>query len=385
MRIVTNNIFIILFSFACLSNTGYTQAPLSNKAAVSVLTCDPGNELYSTFGHTGLRIFDPAQNLDVIFNYGMFSFKTPGFYTKFLRGKLDYHLGMQNYGNFLREYDYYSRSVYEQKLDLDSLERQKVFDFLLNNIKKENRTYKYDFFFDNCSTRPRDVFSNSLGVVFSEEESDKTFRNLLDEFLPGLPWSDFGIDLVIGSRADKKASDMHQTFLPAYLMKSLENIKIGGKDFVKSTNTILDFSEEQKARFKRPWFTPMLVFVLFLLLEFFLYFFVDHNNKALILYDKLWFLVLGLSSLLLFVMWFFTDHIATKANWNLLWIHPLYLYLAFRKPKNAAKWVLILSAVLTGAALAGWSFIPQQFHLAFIPIILLLILKLNRWWKNEKV
>jgi len=385
MRTFSIQILYFLFFQCLITYAVQGQEELSSQAELSVLTCDPGNELYSTFGHTGIRVNDPAYNLDIVFNYGMFSFKTPGFYRKFLRGKLDYHLGIQKYGDFLREYNYYSRSVYEQKLNLDSIQRQQVFAFLKNNAKKENRTYKYDFFFDNCSTRPRDVFVNSLGIEFHEQAKEKTFRNLLDEFLPGLPWSDFGIDLVIGSRADKKATDLHQTFLPAYLMKSLDEKEIGKENFVKSTSTILDFSKEQKQRFTRPWLTPMLFFVVLLLLEILLFFFVSNKNRWLKFYDKLWFLLMGLSSLLLFVMWFFTDHIATKANWNLLWIHPLYLILAFRSRTTAPKIILILSFVLTASALVFWLLIPQQLHLAFVPIILLLLMKLLRWWKIEHV
>ncbi len=380
LRYLFSCLFLVVFCITKLT----AQQPLSKQAEISLLTCDPGNELYSTFGHSGIRINDPSQKLDIVFNYGMFSFETPGFYRKFLRGKLDYHVGMQSYGNFLRNYNYYKRSVYEQKLHLDSLQKQEVFDFLLNNVKEENRSYKYDFFFDNCSTRIRGVFANSLGIVFSEQESDKTFRNLLDEFLPGLPWSDFGIDLVIGSRADKKASDTHQTFLPAYLMESIDDKKIAEANFVASTDTILDFAEEQKQRFTRPWFTPMLVFIAFLILELLILFFVDKRAGWLKWYDKLWFLVLGLSSVLLFVMWFFTDHIATKANWNLLWIHPLYLYLASKNPLSAKREVIVASGVLTGMALVGWFVIPQQFHLAFIPIMIILLLKLWRWLNSDR-
>lgn len=384
MQISLKQILVFYF-FLCFNITyGLTQKPLSPNAEISVLTCDPGNELYSTFGHTGLRVVDPGQELDIVFNYGIFSFKEKGFYTKFLRGKLNYYLGIQAYGRFLREYNHFSRSVVEQKLNLDSLQRQKVFDFLVNNAKKENREYKYDFFYDNCSTRQRDVFTNTLGIQFSENESDKTFRDLLDEFLPGMPWSDFGIDLVIGSRADKQASDKHQTFLPEYFMKSLEDKEINGSKFINSTRTILDFDEAQELRFQRPWFTPMLVFTLLLVLELLLFFFA-RKSKWLKIYDKLWFLVVGLSSLLLFVMWFFTDHIATKANWNLLWIHPLYLYLVFKSEHSASKILLIISAVLTASALLGWMIIPQRYHLAFIPIILLLLIKLYRWYRAEQV
>ena len=354
--------------------------PLSSSAQISILTCDPGNELYSTFGHTGIRVMDPQLGLDSVFNYGIFDFKTEGFYIKFLRGKLDYILGKQSYSRFLREYNYYKRSVYEQVLDLDSIDRQKVYDFLTHNALKENRAYKYDFFFDNCSTRPKDVLEKSVGIPFNTEPSNKSFRNLLDEFLPGLPWSDFGIDLVIGSIADRKATQFESTFLPAYFMKALDTRKNGSTDLVKGKSTILDFSKEMQTRFKRPWFTPMLVFGILLCIEVLIFLFVKKKSRLVIAYDRLWYIIMGLASVLLLIMWFLTDHLATKANWNILWVHPFFLILGFRKSYINNRILLLVSASLLILTLIGWSLIPQQFHYAFIPIICILLLKLFRWF-----
>ena len=365
-------IFISLFV-----NASFAQAALSNDAQISLLTCDPGSELYSTFGHTAIRVKDKKNGMDVAFNYGIFDFDTPGFYRKFLRGKLDYMLGAYPYDGFMREYRRDKRSVTEQILDLDSLQKEQVFAFLVDNAKEENRFYKYDFFFDNCSTRPRDVFQNILGLTLDKEPSEKTFRDQLDEFLPGLPWSDFGIDLVIGAVADQKASPFHQTFLPDYLMNALDN----SDGLVANKSFIIDHSEERIKRFKQPIFTPSLVFGVLLLLELVLVFLYRTKKiKWIQNYDWAWFWVMGLSALLLIFMWFGTDHIATKQNWNLLWISPLYMVYLLAKNDKLKKLSLVTLMASTLLSLFFWPLIPQSFHHAFLPIMLIMMIKLIRSW-----
>jgi len=351
------------------------QDTLSEVAQISILTCDPGSELYSTFGHTGIRVLDRAQDLDIVFNYGIFDFDTPGFYSKFLRGKLDYKIGAYSFAGFLREYQTQNRHVTEQVLDLDQTQNQKIFSYLKTNLLPENRYYKYDFFFDNCSTRARDIFINALGVDVSKTETEKTYRDLLDEFLPGLVWSDFGIDLVIGAVADDKASFYHQTFLPDYLMHTVDELKINQAPLVVDRNTILDFKETRAERFTPGWFTPLKLFTFLMLLELLFFFFLRKQpNLWLNIYDRIWYFVLGASGLLILFMWFGTDHLATKQNWNLLWLNPLFLCLAFFKSKN--KLLIFTLIGFTLACLVFWSVIPQAFHIAFAPILVTTLLKL---------
>ena len=378
MRFVIYYIILLCFTFANIANS---QSTLSSNSEISLLTCDPGSELYSTFGHTAIRVKDVQNKIDVAFNYGIFDFDTPGFYTKFLRGKLDYMLGAYPYDSFMREYRRDKRSVTEQVLELDSLQKNQIFQFLVNNAKKENRYYKYDFFFDNCTTRSRDLFTSTLGIVFSKETSDKTFRDLLDEFLPGLVWSDFGIDLVIGAIADRNCSPYHQTFLPDYMMKAVDNIE----GVVSEKAYIIDHSAEREKRFKPSIFTPLLLFGILLLLEFAsLFIFKTSESKWVNWYDKAWFWIAALSSLLLFFMWFGTDHMATKQNWNLLWINPLYLVLVLSRNERLNRIVLISLMVCTLCALFFWTLIPQNYHQAFLPMMIILMIKLIREWNRLK-
>jgi len=369
--------FTLILQFLLLSLVSEAQIILSSDAQISLLTCDPGSELYSTFGHTAIRVKDPEQKLDVAFNYGIFDFDTPGFYSKFLRGKLDYMLGAYPYDSFMHEYRRDKRSVTEQVLLLDSLKKQTLFDFLANNAKKENRYYKYDFFFDNCSTRPRDVFESVMDLQLDKADIDKSFRDLLDEFLPGMPWADFGIDLVIGAVADQKATEYHQTFLPEYLMTSLDQ----KEGFVANKKVIIDHSKEREERFKASIFSPTLLFGLLLLLELiFLLLLKSKESRWINLYDKTWFIIMAFSSIVLLFMWFGTDHIATKQNWNLLWISPAYVLIPLIKDVNRRKQLFFFLLGSNILAVVSWTLIPQNYHQAFLPIMLIMIIKL---WRHK--
>ena len=166
---------------------------------VSLITVGPGSDLYSKFGHSAIRLNDPDQNLDIAYNYGTFDFNTPNFYPKFVRGKLDYILSVDPTKPLLRYYFRTGREVIEQKLLLSPSEVQYLADFLAENYKPENRTYQYDFFYDNCATRIRDVLEDTRPSLQLEEHSSskKVYRDLLIEKLQGDPLILLGINLIL--------------------------------------------------------------------------------------------------------------------------------------------------------------------------------------------
>ena len=173
------------------------QIQLSNKAEISIITCGPTQaELYSAFGHSAIRVHDSLNQIDAAYNYGLFSFDQPNFYLNFARGSSFYILGVQSYPDFRYTYIYYNRSLHEQKLNLTPEQKQKVFDFLQWNALPENKSYRYDYFYDNCATRVRDVFNKTLkGEVRFDStyiKTDYTIRNLTDLYLQqqplGRPW-----------------------------------------------------------------------------------------------------------------------------------------------------------------------------------------------------
>lgn len=258
---------------------------------ITLLTCDSGDQLYSTFGHSAIRVLNEKTGEDMVYNYGTFDQNTPGFYVKFMRGKLPYRLSKSTYAAFLYEYNYFKRGVKEQVLNLDSDQELEMIAFLENNYLPENREYAYDFFFDNCATRIRDLIPEvAPGSSWSTETSDVTFRDLLHEFLSGMPWSEFGIDLIIGAVADQQCDVEDQMFLPRYLYNQFASANVGpDSELVNETHQILIFEEEAVARRAKPWFTPHIIFLLLIFIELAIVFLIKKKSKAVQWYNKLFF------------------------------------------------------------------------------------------------
>ncbi|MEZ4884095.1 MAG: DUF4105 domain-containing protein [Chitinophagales bacterium] len=377
-----------LFIVSCLlcmwTPTSMAAPQLSNQAEVSLMTCDAGEDLYAAFGHSAIRVHDPVQGIDNVYNYGTFDFDTPGFYVKFMRGKLNYKMDRDPFRQFYYAYNVRNRAVVQQTLALDSTVKQQLFDKLEINYLPENRFYLYDFFFDNCSSRIRDIFVEVLGdsLVFESEfiEKEKTFRQLLDQNLTSKQWADFGIDLALGADVDQIAEPINYMFLPEYLESAFDNAFIlnnGEKiPFVKQKTTIVDKPPLSKDYpfWQRPIFVFSLLFVLILLWSYF-----RPPNFDKLYLDKILFLIVGLAGLILFLLWFATDHSTTDNNFNILWANPIHLLsfiLLFKAQKiKRLNLYFLFFAILNTAFLLLWSFLPQAMHIAFIPIMLTIILR----------
>lgn len=350
-------------------------AQLSNDATISILTCRAGDEVENIFGHTAIRVVDPATQKDEVYNYGTYDFNKPNFMWKFLRGELEYKLSGSTFSNFIRTYQYQKRSVFEQVLNLDRAQRNKIYNTIQENYKPENREYIYEFFFDNCSTRTRDLIEdNIVGADFPDVVTRQlTFREMLDQHNYIKPWIDFGMDLLVGTVADREATVAEQMFLPEFLFDNFERSSIVHEPLVSKTHLIANYEQEAKERERIPFFSPALFFGLLLLLELILLVKSVKGSKALRAYDNLWYFLVGIGSLVLIFMWFGTIHITTKGNLNVLWMNPLFLLLAFSKKSLLKKICLILLTISLFAA----AFV-QDYHIASVLIILILFMKLLR-------
>ena len=204
------------------------QLSFSDSSVISLITCSPGEEVYAKFGHTGIRIVDPQTSLDVIFNYGIFSFETENFYYKFIKGETDYYLGVSTTSLFLSEYKRRNSMVWEQIINLTPVEKRNLINALLENYQPENRKYRYNFIFDNCATRPRVKIINSIDgfVSFNETVSQKTFRQWVGDYVGEDTWVKFGIDMVFGMDADVEATQLESMFLPEILMNEFQSGKV---------------------------------------------------------------------------------------------------------------------------------------------------------------
>lgn len=328
-----------------LLTTGTSHAATdSSRLQISLITCAPGAELYSVFGHTALRIVDSAANTDIIYNYGTFNFDDPDFYSKFVRGKLMYFLSQQSFPDFLYEYAYFKRGVTEQVLQLSPIEKKEIQLSLFENVREENRYYKYDFLYDNCATRLRDIiFKTNKDNAFEPKafaENGTTFRDYLHNYLSRaeMQWTTLGIDLLLGIGADKTMTTAESMFLPDYLAQGVSlaikgSVKLVERDQVHLPNA-------QDLPIKLPfWQTPLFFFSFLAFLVVLPSFF---RSKAIASFqsimDRIIFVLSGLLGLLLLFMWFGTDHQSFASNLNLVWAMPINLLVAF-SIKRSRKWL----------------------------------------------
>jgi hypothetical protein len=373
--------FILFFSFPAIFLHVKAQPPSDScDIRISLLTCTPGKELYSTFGHSALRVINNADHSDLIFNYGTFDFEDPDFYWKFVRGKLLYFVSIDSYDDFVALYKYEGRGITEQVLDLSCDEKQNLLAALFENAKEENKYYKYDFLYDNCTTRLRDMVAKYSEETLTTKNirpyTGVTFRKMIHEYLNrnNQYWSKFGIDLIMGSRADKKTSNQEAMFLPEYLLKAFDSSNIGNKKLVTEKISVLDPSIQEK---RNRIFSPLVLFS-FLFLMILLLSFIKTNwrNTFFRYFDFMLFFLYGLLGGLLLFLWFFTDHHVFGNNLNILWAFPGHAIIAFyigKKRKWLRYYFLITSVVITILSIFGEG--PQEMNNAFFPLIILLLLR----------
>ena len=349
---------------------------LSDESQISVITCGPGVELYSSFGHTAFRVQDPIRGIDVVYNYGTFDFNTPNFYLKFARGKLLYSLSRQRFENFLYTYQLENRWVKEQILELGEEDKNKIFQFLENNYKPENRDYKYDFLNENCSTKIPEILSLVLGnnMVFHSDHltESMTFRDLIQSYLYWNSWASFGIDLALGAVIDRAAEPDEYMFLPDYVLYQVNNTSYGDNSLLNRQRTVLDLSNGHAVTF----FTTSPLFWLLILLFFTLTITViDYRNDTRSRWlDFVLLLVSGLAGIFMIFLWFFTDHTATASNYNILWAFPANAVIAFymkgkgRLESWIPKYFQVLLGLL-GLMIVFWVTGVQRYH----PLALLIL------------
>jgi len=350
---------------------------LSDSATISLLTVVPGEELYSAFGHTGIRVTDHKQGFDVVFNYGTFDFDQPGFYVNFTMGKMLYMMGIDRFEDFKYQYEHYEkRRVTEQVLNLTTDDKQQIFKFLDWNAQSENRNYRYDFFWDNCCTRPRDIFEKQLGnriqYNYSSFDTTKTMRQTLKPYVANMPWVDFGFDLILGLPCEIKATPRNQTFLPDKLEQLYEHTTVNGQPFVTAHNVIVDLPF-QPAPFKG--ITPIMVTFGLLMLALALGFIERIKNIHFWWFDFLIFFAFGLLGMLFTFLGLFSEHYSVPKNLNCLWLIPTHFivcFFLFKKQKPVwLQYYFAATFVLMLLLLVVWKWNPQPYNLAVLPLILL--------------
>ncbi len=371
-------LFLLTFLILLIFQSKIQAQQLNPEATISILTCNPGKDVYSMYGHTAIRICDPAQKLDAVFNYGVFSFETPNFMYRFAKGQTDYLMVSQRFSSFIPEYEQDKRSVYEQVLNLSPEGKNQLFQALLVNARPENREYRYNFFMDNCATRIRDMIERNAGaqVQFTDNHPTDSYRDLIKKFHHSFRWIDLGIDLLVGKKADEPVSAYGQMFLPEYLQNQFEKaeITIDGKaqPLVLETRTLVDYPNS-KLNSDLLW--PVFVFCLLFLLTVVISVRGFLRKKKPDWIDYWLFSLSGLAGLIIGWFTLYSEHPAMSPNYNLLWAFPINLLFVFiwriKKWRKYSRYYFWLAGSLLLLAFV----FGQQFNPAVYLIILTLLVR----------
>ena len=374
----------LLFTFLLLaiSITSKSQVQLSVYSEISIVTADAGNELFEAFGHSAIRIKDPVLQLDLVYNYGIFDFNAPNFYTNFTKGRLLYKLGRYQFKYFLESYKQDKRWVKQQVLNLTQQQRQAFFMYLEKNASPQNATYLYDPFFNNCASKLKDITTTILGdkVEFNDKEIEKelSFRTLMNREIHWNTWGGFGINLALGSKLDKTANLQQYMYLPDYVYTIFKNSTVYFKNqkqpLVKKEELLLDFPNRKQSI---PFISPLLVFSIIALLGIFITYRDNKNQKRTEWLDTILLITTGLVGFLIVFLWFFTDHSTTPNNFNVLWAFAPNLIIVFLLNKGK-KWLstyFIFLLFLLVIIPIIWITNIQHFPIAVIPLLILLFVR----------
>lgn len=350
--------FLLLTLLLINLNNGFAQnITLSDKTTISVVTCDAGTQLHSLFGHTALRINDPINNFDAVYNFGYFDFNTPNFYLKFIKGDMQYFAAVDSFEDFLLQYIYEQRGVYEQVLNIPAIQKQRIFDDLNRILQSEERFYTYKFIDRNCTTMIVDLLNRNMDVKIPNQIASKseTYRKILYGYVANHFYENLGISIIFGAKTDTKFSEI---FLPLQLLEGLELLKNQNPQLVSNTKTLYKQSVAEEFSVWNNVYTLLLFLI------------------VIIVFNKKWltfsyFILIGIVGVLLIFVSFYSLHAEVRNNYNVLLFNPLYLVLVIASIQNIKKYVLILSYVI-GVLLIGYTiFIANKaFFLMFLPLII---------------
>jgi hypothetical protein len=367
----------------------YDPLAYMDSVEFSLITCSPHEEVYSLYGHTALRVHDLHKGKpdDVTFNWGIFNFNKPYFVLRFVFGLTDYELGIANFRYFCSYYEHWGSSVTEQVLNLTPEEKLQLNLALEENLQEENRVYRYNYFYDNCSTRPRNIIEKSINgrVVYDQQpDFEPTFRELIHEKTRHHAWSTFGNDMLLGVKADMKTSRQEQEFLPERLQYDFDHAQIKGNDgnwrpLVKERRMVV----APGVQLIEPDFllSPMECAVLLLGVSLLIFVAEWKRRKTYKYWDAALMLLTGLAGCVLFVM-LFSQHPTTSTNLQLLLINPIHLFYipAILRRRKTRYWIVLLAMIVL--FYAGDLFQHYAEGLSVLALCLLL-----RFWihqKNEK-
>lgn len=380
-------IVFLLCSHIATARGQQVSGNATDSIRISLLTCEAGEEIYSLFGHTAIRYENYTRGIDAVFNYGIFNFNAPNFIFRFALGETDYQLGATSYENFVAEYDYLERDVWQQTLNLRADEKAELVRLLEENYRPENRIYRYNFFYDNCATRPRDLIEKAIDGTLqyadnmTDTDTGVTFRDLLHKYSENHPWSRFGMDLCMGSRADEPISRRMMMFVPFYVQDYFNKAEIVDKDgkvraLVSSEEKIVETGKTGPAS---EGFTPFQATLLLFIIVAAATAYGIRRRKTLWGIDLVLFPAAGLAGCVLAFLALFSQHPAVSPNYLLLVFHPFHLlclpWMINRVRKKKRSRYMVANLVVLTLFIMLWAIIPQRFPLAVLPLAVCLLIR----------
>ena len=373
-------IFLICLIISFVSFTRVLSQS-SNDTIAYLITCGPGIDTYSNYGHSALRIAIPGKHTDIIYNWGVFEYNTKNFAWKFAKGRLDYMLDTEITKGFLQSYFFEQRYVYSQRLNIDSKEVRKLTELINENLRPENIKYRYDFFYDDCSTRIRDLLEKSIGdkLKYPPVEIGKveTFREMVARYQNPFPWLKFGVDLIMGSTSDKKAHFRDQMFLPIDMRNGLSKTLVRRSDkmipLLQNPEILIDFKNpqiKQNIFISPPFVFTVLVIVILILAG------LTKSRKIIRIMDIIIYAVFSILSILMIFFNFFTDHQQMKWNLNIIWLNPFIMVclLMLILSKTGEVWFRIVFYI-SAAFLVVHYVLPQQFNIGFLLLDIIILIR----------
>jgi hypothetical protein len=366
--------------FLLISSTIVYSQP-SNDTTVYLLTCGPGTETYSVYGHSALRIVIPEKHIDTVYNWGVFEFDAPNFVWKFAKGRLDYMVIGESLKGFLESYFFEQRYVYSQRINIDASEVRMLVGLINENMKPENVKYRYDFFYDDCTTRIRDLLEKAIGenLKYPPEEKGKlpSFRDMVGKYQSPYPWYKFGVDLIMGSTADKKVSFRDRMFLPLDMMEELSKTHVyrSGKMIPLLQNPVVLVDIESPVVKKMFLVSPPVVFTLVIILVLILTA-LTKSRKIIKIMDLIIYLVFSVLSVLMIFFNFFTDHQQMRLNLNIIWLNPLIIVclILLILNKTTPMWFRIVFYISAGFLVLHF-ILPQEFNISFFLLAIILLIR----------
>ncbi|WP_281336146.1 DUF4105 domain-containing protein [Flavobacterium eburneipallidum] len=356
----------VFFALLIISNIVFSQnLPLSEKAKVSVITCDTGNESYSLFGHTAIRITDIDNNLDVVYNYGAFDFATPNFVAKFAKGDLQYFAIAHSFQDFLNQYTFEQRTVFEQELLISRAYKQKLFDNLNAVLASEKKYYTYKFIDKNCTSMVVDILNQTLGskIIFKKTDTDKTYRSILYPYFDNSFYEKLGTSIIFGKKVDELGT---RIFLPLELHKNLATTQFGNQLLSKKSETLLEFKKETS----KSWWNTIYTLIAFLAIVVIL------NKRSV---DLFYLTLMGVFGIFFVFMGFYSFHLELEYNYNILLFNPFLLLLIYFYARQNRKWIINSGYLNVFLVLIYVVFMLNKIHLLIVlPFVLTNIILLTR-------